>query len=104
MESTPGKLERKLAKVKAKREKVDAKVKKVEDALGLEYSVPEAVAAATADTAGGGTALVWTGDRWQQSPDGLKGHDPQTWLPLAFDDDGALRPIEWLDSFTLDVV
>ena len=30
--------------------------------------------------------------------------DPQTWLPLAFDDDGALRPIEWLDSFTLDVV
>ena len=48
-------LERKLAKVKAKREKVDAKVKKVEDALGLEYSVPEAVAAATADTAGGGT-------------------------------------------------
>ena len=38
-------LERKLAKVKAKREKADAKVKKVEDALGLPHSVTEAVAA-----------------------------------------------------------
>ena len=48
-------LERKLAKLKAKREKADAKVKKVEDALELPHSVTEAVAAATADTAGGGT-------------------------------------------------
>ena len=38
-------LERKLAKVKAKREKADAKVKKVEDALELPHSVTEAVAA-----------------------------------------------------------
>ena len=54
-------LQRKLPKVKAKREKADAKVKKVEDALGLPYSalgdagpvddkqLAEAVAAATKD-------------------------------------------------------
>ena len=38
-------LERKLAKVKAKREKADAKVKKVEDALELPHSLSEAAAA-----------------------------------------------------------
>ena len=38
-------LQRKLPKVKAKREKADAKVKKVEDALELPHSVTEAVAA-----------------------------------------------------------
>ena len=28
------------------------------------------------DVAGGGTVVLWVGDRWQQSWDGLKSHDP----------------------------
>lgn len=51
---------------------------------------------------GGATALVWTGDRWQQSPNGKYDEQPQTWLPLAFDGD-TIKPLAWVDSFELDV-
>lgn len=37
---------------------------------------------------GAATQLVWAGDRWGQSPDGIKGHEPQFWAPVAFDNDG----------------
>jgi hypothetical protein len=52
---------------------------------------------------GGGVQHVWTGDRWQTSPDRLWGHDPQTWLPLEFGPDGLPMPLQWVDNFTLDV-
>ena len=55
-------------------------------------------------TVGGGTQYVWTGDRWQTAPDGKWGHDFQTQLPLNFDDaDGSIVPLEWVDTFELDV-
>jgi hypothetical protein len=50
-----------------------------------------------------GTAHVWTGDRWQQSPDGIKGHDPQFWVPLRFNTDGSIATVTWVDSFALDL-
>lgn len=37
---------------------------------------------------GAETQLVWAGDRWGQSPDGLKGHEPQFWAPVVFDGNG----------------
>lgn len=77
----------------------------------------------------GGLAYVWTGDRWQQvrvlrgsarvvrgascaptgarggyqAPDGIKGHDPQFWVPLSFREDGSIEEMSWVDSFTMDV-
>lgn len=33
-----------------------------------------------------GTEYVWTGDRWNSGPDGVKDHDFQYWSPLAFND------------------
>jgi hypothetical protein len=51
-----------------------------------------------------GTAFLWTGDRWQQSPDGLKGHDPQTVLPLVFNPDGSIQEVQWQDSFVVDLI
>eukprot|EP00047_Mylnosiga_fluctuans_P006490 m.247211 g.247211 ORF g.247211 m.247211 type:complete len:382 (-) comp15327_c0_seq1:59-1204(-) len=51
-----------------------------------------------------GIEYVWTGDRWQQAPDGIKGHDPQYWVPLDFTADGTIKPVSWVDSFTMDVV
>lgn len=50
-----------------------------------------------------GLAYVWTGDRWQQAPDGIKGHEPQFWVPLAFDPAGQIGHVSWVDSFTLDL-
>ena len=41
------------------------------------------------DLAGGGTGWIWAGDRWEQSWDGLKGHDPQLWAPIVFNEDGS---------------
>jgi len=43
--------------------------------------------------------LIWTGNRWGQSPDGVKGHEPQAWLPLEFDAAGAVQPLQWLDEW-----
>jgi hypothetical protein len=53
--------------------------------------------------ANGSTAHVWTGDRWQQSPDGMYDQQPQTWLPLSFDSAGNVLPLQWAASFELDV-
>lgn len=38
-----------------------------------------------------------------QSPDGLKGHEPQFWAPLAFDEEGRVGRMAWVDRFELDV-
>lgn len=51
-----------------------------------------------------GIEYVWTGDRWQQAPDGIKGHDPQFWAPLSFDEQGYINRVRWVDQFTMDVV
>lgn len=53
----------------------------------------------------GESTFVWTGDRWQQSPDGLKGHEGQFWAPLHFDDaeEGRIQKVRWLDEFELRV-
>lgn len=51
----------------------------------------------------GETTYLWTGDRWMQSPDGLKGHEPQFWAPLQFDAEGRIEEMQWVDTFVLDV-
>ena len=56
------------------------------------------------DLAGGGTAWIWAGDRWQQSPDGLKAHDPQLWVPIVFNADKSIAPLRWVDNFSLPIV
>jgi len=52
----------------------------------------------------GGETHVYYGGRWGQSPDGIKGHEPQYVAPLAFDAAGAVARIEWEDvvSFQID--
>jgi len=41
----------------------------------------------------GDPQMMWSGERWQQSPDGQKEHDPQAWVPLAFHATGVLAPL-----------
>merc|ERR1712129_443017 len=50
-----------------------------------------------------GPTFIWTGDRWQQSPDGIKGHEGQTWAVLQFDASGNVAPIRWQDNVTFAV-
>jgi len=40
-----------------------------------------------------GPVFMWMADRWQSSPDGIKGHDFQFWAPLQFNLEGDLLPI-----------
>lgn len=51
-----------------------------------------------------GKEYVWAGDRWEQSWDGTKGHDPQLWVPIVFNDDNSIAPLRWLDNFTIDII
>ncbi len=51
----------------------------------------------------GGFTFVYYGSRWGQSPDGLKGHEPQYVYPLVFDDAGHLQHIVWDDVVTFTV-
>lgn len=53
--------------------------------------------------AGGEEQFIWTGDRWQQSPDGLKGHEGQTWAIIEFDAEGNVQPLRWQDNITFNV-
>jgi hypothetical protein len=53
--------------------------------------------------ADGGVQYVWTGDRWQTAPDHLLGHDPQTWFPLTFAENGDILPFTWVDTFAVDI-
>lgn len=52
---------------------------------------------------GGGTGFVWTGDKWQQSPNKMYDQQPQTWLPLTFNATGGLQQLQYVDTFSLDV-
>jgi hypothetical protein len=43
----------------------------------------------------GEPAFFWMADRWQSTPDGVKGHDFQFWsAPLKFDPDGSIEPLK----------
>ncbi len=47
-----------------------------------------------------GGRVIWTGNRWGQSPDGIKGHEPLAWLPLNFlDDNVTIAEMQWVDAF-----
>jgi len=48
-----------------------------------------------------GVEYLWAGDRWQQAPDYLKGHDPQFWVPLTFNDSASpptIQHVIWVDQ------
>ena len=51
----------------------------------------------------GGFTFLYYGSRWGQSPDSLKGHEPQYVYPLVFDASGHLQHIVWQDVVTFSV-
>ena len=51
----------------------------------------------------GGFTYVYYGSRWGQSPDGLKGHEPQYVDELTFNADGSMPHLSWHDTVTIDL-
>jgi hypothetical protein len=46
----------------------------------------------------------WMGDLWGSSPNNIKGHDFQYWSgPIKFDDDGMIQPLQWEDSWSIEL-
>jgi hypothetical protein len=43
------------------------------------------------------------GDRWNDAPDGLFGHDPQTWAPMTFDAKGSILPLAFHNNFSIEL-
>ena len=41
-----------------------------------------------------GPVFVWMADRWGSSPDGIKGHDFQFWVPMEFSPEGEILPLQ----------
>lgn len=53
--------------------------------------------------ANGTAQFLFRGDRWQQAPDGLKGHDPTYVGVIQFDSNGIAQPLPFLNTFTQSV-
>jgi len=52
-----------------------------------------------------GPQFIWIGDLWRSRKDGIKGHDLQYWSPpLHFSEDGSIRPIENVPSWSTELV
>jgi hypothetical protein len=46
--------------------------------------------------------FVWMADRWDSTPDGIKGHNFQYWSPpLEFSTDGDILPLEFAAKWQL---
>ena len=58
---------------------------------------------ATVPDGNGGFTYLYMGGRWGQSPDGLKGHEPQYIFPLSFYPDGSIQHITWNNSVSFNV-
>ena len=56
--------------------------------------------------AGGGSGVVWAGDRWASAVDGLFGHNLQYWGLLAWDEHTTPplpKPLAWLDQLNFNM-
>lgn len=51
-----------------------------------------------------GSKFIWMGDLWGSASDNVKGHDYQYWsAPLEFDKNGYIKPMEWTDTWNLNI-
>jgi hypothetical protein len=54
-------------------------------------------------TGGLDTAFLYYGERANSAPDGIFAHNFQAWVPMSFDTTGALLPLTFPASFTLNL-
>jgi len=76
---------------------------------GVNFTVPAQqfnVILVDVDDGAGGVAqeVLYYGERANSTPDGNFSHNFQAWVPLAFDAAGAVLPMAFPPSFTLDLV
>jgi hypothetical protein len=50
-----------------------------------------------------GIAFIWMGDRWQSTPDKIKGHDFQYWAPLELTQVGDIVALKQVDNWRIEL-
>ena len=56
-----------------------------------------------ARTASHGTLHVYFGEMFRSAPSGWKDEDGQAWIPLSFSGTGTMRPMQWMDEWTVEL-
>jgi hypothetical protein len=72
------------------------------DVQGTNFTIPAQQFNVATLKGKSGPLYLFYGERFRSSPDGIKAHDYQAWIPLQFDANKVL-PMKWLDSFVLDL-
>ena len=75
------------------------------DGSGVAVTRSQQSAIVTVPDGNGGSTFLYYGDRWGQSPDGIKGHEPQYVFPITFNADGSIPHFTWQDKvqFSIEV-
>jgi len=50
-----------------------------------------------------GKQYMYYGERFRSSPDGIKSRDFQAWIPIHLNERKAIQPMQWVDSFHIDL-
>jgi len=73
------------------------------DGSGVAVTRSQQSAIVTVPDGSGGSTFLYYGDRWGQSPDGLKGHEPQYVFPITFTADGTIPHMTWQDTVQFSI-
>lgn len=75
----------------------------IDDPYGTNFTVPaQQFNVATLPISSEETIHLYYGERFRSSPDGLKAHDFQAWIPIRFID-ACIQPMFFLSNFTLNI-
>ena len=50
-----------------------------------------------------GDLFMYNGEHFKSSNDSLKSHDLQLWIPLKFDSNDRILPMQWVNQWTADL-
>ena len=74
---------------------------------GVNFTVPSqqfnVITAYTTDGVSNSETILYYGERANSAPDRLFSHNFQAWVPLTFDDNGAIQPMTFPATFMLNL-
>ena len=76
----------------------------LDNPYGTNFTVPaQQFNVATLPISSDETLYLYYGERFRSSPDGIKGHDFQAWIPIEFMENDIPKPMKFYDNFTIDI-
>lgn len=76
----------------------------IDNPYGTNFTVPaQQFNVATLQVPPEETLYMYYGERFRSSPDGMKGHDFQAWIPIEFSANDTLQPMKFYANFTVNI-